>query len=461
MTIEETADDLSLTPARLDGGAERWRCLVHVYRGDDEHGEPTRHRLGARDLVLGRRPGRDGLELHDSNVSREHAALVFDRDHDRHRIIDRDSKNGTYVGGLRVQSRELSHGSVVRVGGSLFVYVDLAIPSGLVLDDVPPGAAIARVVAEASAGLAAPTELPMLILGPTGAGKEVLAQRVHEKSRRTGPLVAVNCATLGRDLIAAELFGHTAGAFSGAAKARSGLFVAAEGGTLMLDEIAELPLDQQASLLRAIQERRVRPVGADHEVPVDVRIIAATHQSLDRMERAGQFRADLHARLSGFVVELPGLSERREEILTMFRRFLGDPTKRLTREAAEALLLHSWPHNVRALKHAAERARLLAASTSEIDVAQLPPALQRRGPGPADTFDDRPPPELAPHTPAPHAPAFRDAEAPTRDELVALLTEHGGNVAQICRRTGRHRQQVYRWLKKHDLELEPFRLDEP
>ncbi|MCK6547782.1 sigma 54-interacting transcriptional regulator [Myxococcota bacterium] len=458
MSIEETADDLSLSPGQLDG-SERARYLVHVYRAGDEHPEPTRHRLTGRGLVLGRRPGPGGVELHDTAVSREHAELVHDRASDTYRVVDRDSRNGTFVGGLRVQSRELAHGAVIRVGSSLFVFVDVALPTGLVLDELPPGAAIARLVAEASADLAAPTELPILVLGPTGAGKEVLAQRIHEKSRRKGALVAVNCATLSRDLVAAELFGHTAGAFSGAAKARSGLFVAADGGTLMLDEIAELPLDQQASLLRAIQERRVRPVGADHEVPVDVRIVAATHQSLERMERAGQFRADLHARLAGFVVELPGLAARREEILPLFRAFVAEPSKRLTRDAAEALLLHPWPHNVRELKHAAERARLLAASTAEIDVAQLPPALVRRGaPGPADTFDDRPPtPPAAP--PAPEALAPRDVE-PTKDELVAMLVEHGGNVAEICRRTGRHRQQVYRWLKRHGLELESFRRDD-
>ena len=288
---------------------------------------------------------------------------------------------------------------------------------------------------ERLADRAAASDLPVLILGATGAGKELLARRIHERSGRRGELVAVNCATFNRELLGSELFGHVKGAFSGAAGPRKGLFQRADGGTLFLDEVAELPPDQQAALLRVVQEGRVRPVGADRERPVDVRIVAATHRDLEVRQREGRFREDLLSRLSAVTLRLPGLAERREEVLPLFREFLGGGAPPLTTAAAEALLLYGWPRNVRELQQAAQGARLFAPEVEAIDLALLPMPVQRAAG-----------PQAAPEEAA-AAPG-----RPTRAELAARLAEHGGNVAAVARALGEHRQQVYRWLERFGLD---------
>jgi DNA-binding NtrC family response regulator len=318
----------------------------------------------------------------------------------------------------------------------MLVYSEATYPEGMSMPDAASigDSSLQRAFAEASVDLAAKTKMSILISGPTGAGKEILAQRIHKESGRSGPLIAINCATFSRELIGSELFGHTAGAFSGAKANRAGLFASADGGTLFLDEVAELPLDQQPALLRALQEGKVRPVGSDHETSVDVRVVAATHQPLDELKEQGKFRADLFARLAAFLVELPGLEERREEIIALFLVFLGGAKRPLSVDAAEALLLYSWPLNVRELKHAAERVTLF--STERVELAQLPAALQRQGES---------------------AGGGEDGESASREQLMKLLAEHDGNVARVARATGKHRQQVYRWMRKHGLDPSQFR----
>ena len=218
---------------------------------------------------------------------------------------------------------------------------------------------------------------PVLILGPTGSGKELVARAVHRASRRTGELVAFNCATLSRDLAEAELFGHTKGAFTGADRDRPGLFRAAAGGTVLLDEIATLPLPLQAKLLRVLQERSVRPVGASREEKVDVRVVAATNEPLAERVASGTFREDLYARLLGARVVVPPLEDRREDIVLVARTLLaraGHETLRFS-DALTFRLLHArWPLNVRAL----EQILLAAAPSAKNGVLDL-------GPGPDDS----------------------------------------------------------------------------
>lgn len=446
MAIEETEDDLQLSLEEVaksdDARGRKMRVLELVYGPlVDRPGAQLRWSLEGTTRVIGRQPeARGGIALDDGRSSREHAELRFDRARGIYECVDRDSKNGTFVDGRRAEVVELAHGSVIRVGGSLLVYSEAFVPRGLSLAEHRSGVALKRAIAEASADLAAGSELSILIQGPTGAGKEVMAKRIHDASKRSGPLVAVNCATFAKDLIASELFGHTEGAFSGAVRGRSGLFVAAEKGTLFLDEIAELPVELQATLLRALEERRVRPVGSDQEVPVDVRVVAATHQSLEKRAEAGTFRADLLARLAGFVIELVGLRERREEILSLFRKFLGEGAKPIAREAAEALVLADWPKNVRELKHAAEHAKLLSRDVEEIDISSLPKSVIASSTSAA--------------TPAKTEPV---SENLTKKDLQRLLQEHGGNISEICRVTGKHRQQIYRLLTKFKLKLDEFR----
>ncbi len=218
--------------------------------------------------------------------------------------------------------------------------------------------------------LAARERLPLLILGETGVGKEVVARTVHATSeRREGPFVAVNCAALPRDLVESELFGHDRGAFSGASGARLGLFREASGGTIFLDEVTELPIELQGKLLRAVDQAVVRPVGADREVAVDVRILAATNRDPEAEVLAGRFRRDLLYRLDVLRIEIPPLRERIEEVpaladhlLARYRAASGRDVRGIHPQALDALLAHDWPGNVRELKNEIERA---AAQTSE------------------------------------------------------------------------------------------------
>jgi DNA-binding NtrC family response regulator len=225
----------------------------------------------------------------------------------------------------------------------------------------------------------ADTEATVLIQGETGTGKELVARSVHALSRRrSGPFVAVNCAAITPTLLESELFGHTRGAFTDAKEARTGLFVQANGGTLFLDEIGELPLDMQPKLLRAVQERRVRPVGSDHELPVDVRIVAATHRVLEDLVAEGAFREDLYYRLGVVRIDVPALRERPGDILRLSVRFLeqfaaaaGRPAPRLSKEATDKLVAYPWNGNVRELENCMEHVMAMGRG-EQVELDDLP-----------------------------------------------------------------------------------------
>jgi len=225
---------------------------------------------------------------------------------------------------------------------------------------------------------AAPTDLTVLIRGESGTGKELVAQALHDHSpRRDRPFVAVNCAAISRELVESELFGHERGAFTGADARRMGRFEAAEGGSLFLDEIGDMPMDTQAKVLRVLQERTVERVGGNRTIAVDVRIIAASHRDLEREVEEGRYRQDLYYRLRVIETRLPPLRERREDIPALGDRFLDQlaarldrPRKRLSAAALAELGRHDWPGNVRELKSAVERAAVLATG-DEIEPGDL------------------------------------------------------------------------------------------
>ena len=212
------------------------------------------------------------------------------------------------------------------------------------------------------------TDCSVLIMGETGTGKELFARAVHRASpRRAKPFIPVNCAALPENLIEAELFGHVKGAFTGAMEKRAGRFVSAQGGTLFLDEIGDLPLAAQAKLLRVLEERVVCPVGADGDIAVDVRIVAATHRNLEQMVADGKFRADLYFRLSVVPLNLPALRDRGDDFDLIVDLCLARMCERTGRgpmtispEARIAIRTYAWPGNVRELSHKMERAALLA-----------------------------------------------------------------------------------------------------
>ncbi|MHB9075265.1 MAG: sigma-54 interaction domain-containing protein [Desulfobaccales bacterium] len=218
----------------------------------------------------------------------------------------------------------------------------------------------------------------VLLTGESGSGKEVLAGFIHRHSlRRSKAMVTLNCAAVPATLLASELFGHEKGAFTGAVARRKGRFREAHGSTLFLDEIGDLPLELQPSLLRAIETNRVTPLGSDTEIEVDYRLIAATNRNLPADVESGRFRRDLYYRLNVIAIEIPPLRERVEDILHLARFFLGlgkVEGKRLSRAAAQTLLAHTWPGNVRELANAIERVRLLS-QTDVILPEHLPPAV--------------------------------------------------------------------------------------
>lgn len=213
----------------------------------------------------------------------------------------------------------------------------------------------------------APSEAPVLIIGETGTGKEILARRLHEASRRRGPFVAVNCGAISESLAESEFFGHEAGAFTGAGKAREGYFEAAEGGTLFLDEIGELPLAMQSRLLRVLQEKEVVRIGSRKPTPIDVRIAAATNVDLQAAVRAGRFRRDLYYRVNIVTLPVAPLRSRPGDILPLAEHFLAHYRERLgleravlTADAHRALREHGWPGNIRELENAIHAALLMA-----------------------------------------------------------------------------------------------------
>jgi hypothetical protein len=265
--------------------------------------------------------GRDedcAASLAGQDVSRRHAVL---RAQGPHRILtDLDSRNGTWVNGRRVRSVVLSDGDVVRVGGWVGVVTRSAGPFGALAPGLFGGEALRRALGAAEA--AARSDLPIVLEGETGTGKEAVAKAIHAWSGRRGPLVAVNCAALPEPLAEGELFGYRRGAFTGAEQASPGHFRAAQHGTLLLDEICELPLPLQAKLLRVLEEREVQPLGEARPVKLDVRVLTAAQRSLAQAVAEGEFRADLYARLDGLTLKLPPLRQRKADVPYLFARLL-------------------------------------------------------------------------------------------------------------------------------------------
>ena len=288
-------------------------------------------------------------------------------------------------------------------------------------------------------GLAADSDATVLVLGETGTGKELVARALHRNSARAERhFVAVNCAAIPADLMESELFGHVKGAFTGAVSDRAGRFREAQGGTLFLDEVGDMPLPTQAKILRALQEREITPVGASRALPVNVRIIAATHRDLPDAVRQGRFREDLWYRLQVVPVHLPPLRERLGDVLLLAEHFLrqggGASPKRLGADAARLLLAHDWPGNVRELRNAMERAALLCPGpVIGPEHIGLQPAAAN---GPAIDWN------------GPLAPAVAQLE---REMVTRALAATMGNRAEAARRLGLSRQQLYRKLAEFGL----------
>ena len=289
----------------------------------------------------------------------------------------------------------------------------------------------------------AESDASVLITGESGTGKEMVARALHRRGRRNaGPFVAVNCAAMPEALLESELFGHVKGAFTDARTARTGLFVKASGGTLFLDEIGELPLPLQPKLLRALQERAVRPVGSDDEVPFQVRLVAATNRDLETAVEERRFREDLFFRINVIHVEMPPLRARGSDVLLLAQHFLvkdaalaGKPVTGISAAAAEKLLAYSWPGNVRELQNCIERAIALT-QFHEIAVDDLPERVRAyRGSQIVISADDLG--ELVP------------MEEVERRYVLRVLEAVGGSRTRAAKVLGFDRKTLYRKLERY------------
>ncbi|HHH30023.1 MAG TPA: FHA domain-containing protein [Polyangiaceae bacterium] len=418
--------------------------------------------LGEGELVLGRKPGDRGHKLDDPTVSRRHLAVRWDPKASAHVALDLGSRNGSRVEGRRqaldADPRVIEDGDVIRMGDVLMVYErGTALDAGdsdAVDPEAIPGRAARTVQLRAAIATVAPDPSPVLLVGETGTGKEYVAREIHRLSGRKGPLIPVNCAALSPQLIESQLFGHKKGAFTGAQADHEGLFRAADGGTIFLDEIGELPRELQPKLLRTLQEGEVHPVGETKPVRVDVRVVSATLRDLAEMMEQGEFRLDLYARLSPFEVGVPALRDRRADILDWAERLhrrwhlhrdREPPPLGLDADAAERLLLHDWLDNLRGLDRLVHR--LCSEPGSALDARVLLNTgsgivLPKRG-GVVD--------EPAGAPPEPAEPAAEKRPKPTKDELVAALEAHEGSVRATAKYYGRDRRQIYRWLDQYGL----------
>ncbi len=396
---------------------------------------------------------RNGRELRidvpDPRMSSKHARIV--RTASGFELEDLGSTNGTRIDGDRIQRSSLRDGALIELGSTLFV-LRTALPTPSNDPAVIDGA---RLLAQEALATLVPTytalltglsrvalsDVPVLLLGESGSGKEVLARAVHAMSMRKGAFVPVNCGALPETLIEGQLFGHARGAFSGAVRDEVGLVRASDGGTLFLDEIGDLPKTSQAALLRVLQEREVMPVGATRPVKVDLRVVAATHR---RVQDSPDFRADLYARLAGFTFDLPPLRERREDlgvlIAALLKKLAPERALRFSTSAGAALLRYSYPLNVREL-HQALSVALVLATDDVIELAHLPESI-RRGDAPKRARSE---PELT----------VEDEEL--RASLTKMLQAHHGNVSVIAREMNKTRMQIHRWMKRFGIDPASFR----
>jgi transcriptional regulator with GAF, ATPase, and Fis domain len=438
-TDSEAASDTSSPPSRE---------LSLVWVSPEPVDEPLKLAwTDAAERVLGRDEGCI-VRLRGSDVSRRHA--VLSRDENGFLLLDLGSRNGTRVNGQAVKLARLAPGDVIRLGTHVAVVTTNSEPCSELAAGLFGGGTLRNALA--SLEVAAQSDLPVVLEGETGTGKEVVARAIHRWSGRGGEFVGVNCAALPENLAEAELFGYRRGAFTGAERASAGFLRGAHGGTLLLDEIADLSLGVQAKLLRALEERAVQPLGESKPVPVDVRIVVAGQTSLFDAVRARRFRADLLARLDGLSVRLPPLRQRREDVLPLFLRLWTEHAQSLPPaldvDFIERLCAHDWPLNVRELVLLVRRLHVLCAREPRLRVQHLPERFGRRE-------------EQVQAAEGEESLAAAKTPGPTGEvglsELIVALRASAGNVARASELLGITRQRAYRLIEGNAVDLESLR----
>lgn len=456
--MKTTEDKVIPVAPRISAALALWL----VYSGDEIVDPPKLFRPAHGATPIGREVPRGIALPRDPRASRHHATL--------HTgvagtllVVDERSRNGTLVNAQRVAEAYLADGDLLTIGDSSFVVRTM--PPVLSDGDIPSLRGVSPAMASLRAALCrvGPTNATVLLLGESGTGKELAASALHALGRPEGPFVPVNCGAIPETLAESYLFGHLAGAFTGAV-ARPGLIRSAHGGTLFLDEVGELPLAIQPKLLRVLQDRMVVPVGATSSVPCDVRIVAATNRDLQSEVAEGRFRGDLYARLAEHPLEIMPLRRRKEDVLMLLCVAMGAPRPRLSPSLVDALLLHDYPFNVRDILALASQLRIQGAGAQVLEMHHAQAWFRTRERAPAARFT--PPGGFAKPAatgfstlpPSSAAPADKVQEGPPdRERLLELLKEHRGVVAEIARVMGRSRKQVYRWLEQAGIDVDAFR----
>ena len=443
LVVDDDADMLRLLSMRLGAAGYRVTAVSSAESALNEL-ELAHPQLVLSDVRL---PGKDGLALFDTIRARHPSLPVILLT--AHGTIP-DAVEATARGVFSYLTKPFDGRELLeKIAQALALSAPPAAHAGSAdeswrADIVSRSARMAEVLAEAR--MIAQSDASVLLRGDSGAGKELLAQAIHRASARAKkPFIAVNCGAIPENLLESELFGHMKGAFTDASANHKGLFQAADGGTLLLDEIGDMPPALQVKLLRVLQERAVRPLGSSQSVPVDVRIISATHRDLETAMQNGQFREDLYYRLNVVTLTLPTLGERREDIGLLANHFLmklaAKYSKRLSGFAPEALKVlttSSWPGNVRQLYNVVEQVCALA-TTPLVPLALVQRALR------SSTVE-----------------VLTYAEAKQRferDYLVGLLKLTDGNAADAARLADRNRTEFYRLLQKHGLTSGQFRAE--
>ncbi len=444
LVVDDDADMLRLLSLRLNAAGYAVSTAVSAEAALTQF-EAERPQLVISDVRL---PGRDGLALFDDIRARHPAMPVILLT--AHGTIP-DAVEATARGVFTYLTKPYDARELMdKVAQALTLAAPAAAPmpqadEGWRAEIVSRSSRMADLLADAR--MVAQSDASVMLLGESGTGKELLARAIHRASPRAGqPFVAVNCSAIPEALLESELFGHVKGAFTDAVSNHKGLFQAAEGGTLLLDEIGDMPPALQVKLLRVLQERAVRPVGSSQSIAVDVRILSATHRDLEAAMAAGQFREDLYYRLNVVTLSLPSLAERREDISLLANHFLsalarkyGKRLSGFSPEALKALGAAPWPGNVRQLYNVVEQ--VCALSTTPL----VPLSLVQR----------------ALRIPAVQVLSLAEARQRfERDYLVGLLKMTDGNAADAARLAQRNRTEFYRLLQKHALTPGHFKGEE-
>lgn len=447
LKTDETAEIISLR-----------KCQLLVLEGGDKGKKQT---LSKNKTTIGKKEGND-ITLDDKTISRNHAEIEYTAD--SFLLRDLDSTNGTYVNGTRVKEAYLLPGDRIKIGRTImeFTAFDEKVkidPSqktefGKMVGSSTKMRQIFTILERIS-----PTLATVIIEGDTGTGKDLVAQAVHEHSpRRNKPFVVFDCSAVAPNLIESELFGHEKGSFTGAVRSRKGAFEEANTGTIFLDEIGELTLDLQPKLLRALEQREIKRVGANSPVNIDVRVVCATNRNLRKEVSEGRFREDLYYRLSVVKIRLPSLAERPEDIEALIERFLtiskfnmlGDGKLKITRvddEALKTLKRYLWPGNVRELMNVIERSVSFAEGNT-LTKAHLDAVFSETEHDEEDRTE-----RLMTPTDIP----FKDAKQQVvenfeKEYLLELLRKNNHNISAAAREAKIDRKHIRNLLKKYDIK---------